>query len=119
DNERNKYILRKDKETANTFLSIIEDLKSLKVYPEPYYHLVLSKTQRESIKNKSSENRKERLENGQVTIPYEPCVDLCYELLNSDLHYELALGLGLATGRRFSEIYSTAEFTIVSDYVLM
>lgn len=118
DNERNKYILRKDKETANTFLSIIEDLKLLKVYPEPYYHLVLTKAQRDSIKNNSSENRKERLENGQVTVPYEPCVDLCYELLNSDLHYELALGVGLATGRRFSEIYSTAEFTIISDYVL-
>lgn len=119
DNERNKYILRKDKETANTFLSIIEDLKELKTYPEPYYHLVLTKAQRESIKSKSAENRKERLENGQITVPFEPCVDLCYELLNSDLHYELALGIGMATGRRFSEIYSTAEFSIISEYELM
>lgn len=113
-NNSSKYDSAMDYEKRDEFLSIVSHLNSLKIFSESYYHLSLSDEQSGAIRSNRDERIKERL-NSQITLGKFEVIDLTMELLKSKSHYELALGLALATGRRMAELYYSASFEKVNE----
>ena len=105
----------KDHKKRDEWFAIVNELKKIKVFSEPYYHLKLSKEKSELRKTKAIARTEEKAFN-QILIGKKQMIKLTEKLLNSDNHYELALGLALATGRRFSEIFYSAKFSNVGDF---
>ncbi|HAV1338019.1 TPA: hypothetical protein JG819_004683 [Vibrio parahaemolyticus] len=109
------YDSEKNYGKRNEFLNLVEQIQTLKVFPESYYHIRLSDAQNKQIRA-SREERVNNSHQNQIIVGKAQIIGITRKLLSSDSHYELALGLALATGRRMSEIYCTAKFKYIDQY---
>ncbi|MDG3395148.1 protelomerase family protein [Vibrio parahaemolyticus] len=111
------YDQEKKYDKRDEYLEIVTQLKSLKVFAEPYYHFKLTQAQTKQIKD-AREERVNKSHQNQITVGKAQIISITRKLLASSSHYDMALGLALATGRRMSEIYFSAKFEYIDEFKL-
>ncbi len=104
-----------DAKKRDEYLNIKSKLDDIKIFSETYYRVNITKEQSQMIKETSKTKLDEKLRT-QTTIGITQLIGLIHELLKSDRMYDLALGVALATGRRSTEVFCTAEFELVDKY---
>lgn len=106
-----------DADKRDEYLQLKGKLESIKIFSETYYRINLAPEQTKMLKESDAQRVKAQLSN-LTTIGINQVIELIHKLLNSDHMYELALGLALATGRRSSEVFCSAQFEVLDKYKL-
>lgn len=101
-------------ERGREFFALAEEVASIKVYPESWYHFKLSKTELKSVNDTGAENLQEKLSN-VVEIGVRNYIDLGMSLIRDEYYIRRALGLAMLSGRRMSEIFVSASFEAVGS----